>query len=119
MKIYDGSRGFYCFSCGAKGDVIDLVGKIFGCDNKQACIQISHDFNLNITTKKPNRKFFIQLQQKKILEERKKIQEKNKDLLFRFLYFRFHRLKPKEKFEELSDEFIRAMLELNKIELEV
>ena len=34
MKLNE--RYFYCFGCGATGDVIDLVAKLFGLSNYEA-----------------------------------------------------------------------------------
>ena len=44
LKIYDDS--FYCFGCGATGDVITFVMRWFNIDFKQAIERINVDFNL-------------------------------------------------------------------------
>jgi DNA primase len=123
MKVYDGSRGFYCFSCGSKGDVIDLVGKIFNINKKQSIIRISNDFSLGLTQEKPDKRQLKKLQEKRKIQEKVelliKIAQHNHDLEIRNTFFNFHQLKPKEKFEELTDDFINKMLKLNKLELEV
>lgn len=36
MKIYPDQNSFYCFSCGARGDVIDWVRQYNNCDLKTA-----------------------------------------------------------------------------------
>jgi DNA primase len=123
MKVYDGTRGFYCFSCGAKGDVIDLVGKIFNIKQKQSLIRLSNDFNLGLTQEKPDKRQLKKLQEKRKIQEEVeriiKVAQYNHDLEVRNTFLKFHELKPKQKFEELSDEFIQVMLKLNKLELEV
>lgn len=48
MKIYDGDRGFYCFGCGAHGDVIDFVAKYYGIDFLSAAKKINDDLSLGL-----------------------------------------------------------------------
>lgn len=35
---------FYCFSCGARGDVIDFVARLFGLSNYEAAKKLAYDF---------------------------------------------------------------------------
>lgn len=42
---------FHCFGCGADGDVINFVQKMFSMDAKQAAFKLIDDFHLNIDTK--------------------------------------------------------------------
>ena len=37
---------FYCFGCGAKGDVIDFVGNLYDLDAKRSAEKIATDFGL-------------------------------------------------------------------------
>ena len=46
FKIYPKSNSFYCFGCGAGGDVIDFVRLLYGLDFRQACIRLEADFGL-------------------------------------------------------------------------
>lgn len=50
MKIYPHGRGYYCFSCGAGGDVVKFVGRLYGLDNEAAAKKIIGDFSLPIKT---------------------------------------------------------------------
>lgn len=50
MKIYPDNRGYYCFSCGNGGDVINFVGRLFGLNNEDAARRMIHDFSLPIKT---------------------------------------------------------------------
>lgn len=50
MKIYPHNRGYYCFSCGAGGDVITFAGKLYGLDNESAARKLIDDFHLPIYT---------------------------------------------------------------------
>ena len=38
---------FFCFGCGAKGDVIDLVAKLFNLSNHEAVQKLATDFGLD------------------------------------------------------------------------
>ena len=42
MKLND--NYYYCFGCGASGDVIQFVAKIFGLTNYEAAKKIAYDF---------------------------------------------------------------------------
>lgn len=48
MKLYDDN--YYCFGCGAHGDVIDLAGRLYGLTARQAAEKIITDFGLDIPT---------------------------------------------------------------------
>lgn len=50
LKIYPHNRGYYCFSCGAGGDVITFAGKLYGLDNESAACKLIEDFHLPIRT---------------------------------------------------------------------
>ena len=41
MKL---DRRYYCFGCGATGDVIDFVSRLHGIGNKEAAILLAQDF---------------------------------------------------------------------------
>ncbi len=38
---------FFCFGCGARGDVIDLVAKLFGLSNYEAAKKLAQDFGID------------------------------------------------------------------------
>ncbi len=38
---------FYCFGCGATGDVIDLVARLFGISNYEAVQKLAYDFGID------------------------------------------------------------------------
>ena len=46
MKLYEDH--YHCFGCNAHGDVIDLVGRLFGLTAMQAAKKICEDFGLDI-----------------------------------------------------------------------
>ena len=45
MKLYDDH--FYCFACGAHGDVIDLTAKLLGLNFKEAVHRLAVDFGIS------------------------------------------------------------------------
>ena len=45
MKLNE--RYFYCFGCGATGDVIDLVARLFGLSSFEAAQKLAQDFGVN------------------------------------------------------------------------
>ena len=45
MKLYDDH--FYCFACGAHGDVIDLTAKLLGLNFKEAVRRLAVDFGIS------------------------------------------------------------------------
>ena len=47
MKV---DKRFHCFGCGADGDVINFVQKLYGMDAKAAAHKLISDFRLNIET---------------------------------------------------------------------
>ena len=49
-------QGFYCFGCGAHGDVISFVQRMFSLDAKEAAFKLVDDFHLNIDTKRKESK---------------------------------------------------------------
>lgn len=56
LKLYPGDRGWHCFGCGAGGDVIDLVRKLFGLTFQQAVVRLDTDFSLGLTGRRRTRK---------------------------------------------------------------
>ena len=51
FKIYPNDRGFYCFGCGAGGDVITFVEKLFGLNFIEAVKKLNADFSLGLDEK--------------------------------------------------------------------
>lgn len=45
MKLNE--RYFYCFSCGATGDVIDLVARLFDLSSYKAAQKLAYDFGID------------------------------------------------------------------------
>lgn len=47
------SRGFYCFGCGAQGDVITFVSRLFGISIRDAARKLSVDFEIPLDDHHP------------------------------------------------------------------
>lgn len=48
LKVYPGDRGFYCFGCGAGGDVITLTARLLGLPPAAAARRLDEDFALGV-----------------------------------------------------------------------
>ena len=44
LKLY---KRYYCFACGASGDVIDFTARFFGISNHSAAIKLTRDFGID------------------------------------------------------------------------
>lgn len=53
MRIYDGARGFFCFSCSTGGDVIKLTADLLGLTPVEALRRLNADFNIGLDLDKP------------------------------------------------------------------
>lgn len=51
MKIY--ARDFHCYGCGAHGDIIDFVARLFNLDPVAAARRINEDFRLGLDMDRP------------------------------------------------------------------
>lgn len=78
MKLYEGSKGCYCFGCGYSADVIGFVQKYFNLDFKQTIQKINDDFGLGLPIGQPlskNQQLSIAKEnhkRKQAIEEQKK-----------------------------------------------
>lgn len=46
LKLYPGTKGFYCFGCHTGGSIIDLVAQLFGLDALGAVKKLDADFHM-------------------------------------------------------------------------
>ena len=77
---------FYCFGCGATGDVIDLASRLYNLSPKEAAEKLAQDFGLIYDGQAPPRRYVRQK------TETQKFQE-NRDHAFRVLADYFHLLR--------------------------
>jgi len=74
LKVY--SDGFYCFGCGAGGDVISFVAKMEDICNAQAAVRLASEFGISDRpVDLPKRREM----QKKRQEEKKRLEEVRRD----------------------------------------
>ena len=108
---------FYCFGCGAKGDVIEFTSKLFGITASEAAQKLSTDFG--IKTDKPS-----------VLTKlsRYRMQADNERLCFRVLreYLQIlqdwkQRFSPQAPDDDMDDRFVEAchMLECTQYMLDL
>lgn len=48
LKVYDGSRGWWCFGCHIGGSIVDFIAHLFSLSSIDAAKKLSEDFNLNL-----------------------------------------------------------------------
>lgn len=96
LKIYPEGRGWYCFGCGAGGDVIKFVQMLYKINFTQALTRLNYDFNLNLNYGKPTEaEIALAKKREKKALERKVTQEvceliyKDKSLIYRGLWHRY------------------------------
>ena len=64
---------FYCFGCGATGDVIDFTARLYDLDPKEAAEKLARDFGLVYNSKSPIRRTYVR--QKSEPQKRKEQRE--------------------------------------------
>ena len=47
FSVTPGKQMYYCFGCGATGDVIDLVARLFGLNSYEAAQKLAQDFGID------------------------------------------------------------------------
>ena len=101
---------FYCFGCGATGDVIDLTVRLYNLSPKEAAEKLAQDFGLIYDSQAPPRRRYVRLK-----TEAQKFQE-NRDHAFRILADYFHLLRkweagytPKTPEEPMHPRFLEAV----------
>ena len=101
---------FYCFGCGATGDVIDLTARLYNLSPKEAAEKLAQDFGLIYDSQAPPRRRYVRLK-----TEAQKFQE-NRDHAFLVLANYFHLLRkweagytPKTPEEPMHPRFLEAV----------
>ncbi|MCF2702932.1 DUF4316 domain-containing protein [Enterocloster clostridioformis] len=101
---------FYCFGCGATGDVIDLTARLYNLSPKEAAEKLAQDLGLIYDSQAPPRRNYVRQK-----TEAQKFQE-NRDHAFRVLTDYFHLLRkwevgytPKTPEEPMHPRFLEAV----------
>ncbi len=68
MKLND--NYYYCFGCGATGDVVDLTAKLFDLNPLQAAEKLAHDFGLD-PDKPPTNAIALPLPKRDLTDEQR------------------------------------------------
>lgn len=93
LHVYKGDGGFYCFTCGAHGDVITFVQKLFGLDFMDACKKMDQDFRLHLGVGETRSKEEREAAERAFRErvERKQRHEERRKLLYSIYNAAFNR----------------------------
>ena len=101
---------YYCFGCGATGDVIDLTARLYNLSPKEAAEKLAQDFGLIYDSQAPPRRNYVRQK-----TEAQKFQE-SRDHAFRVLADYFHLLRkwemgytPKTPEEPMHPRFLEAV----------
>lgn len=114
MKV---DKGFYCFACGAKGDVIHFVERLFGISPYEAASKLAEDFRIPIESKTMKSKHHVNKKrtQRKSPHQLKQEFEKWEKYCIRILSDYLHLLEdwkqqyaPRHFEDEWKDEFAEA-----------
>lgn len=114
-------RRFYCFGCGATGDVIDFVSRFHGIGSKDAALMLAQDFSIPYADGKcaPNQQARPSIR-KKMDEQKFQRMEKR---CFRVLSDYYHLLRrwkeeyaPQQPDEEWDARFVEALRNMDRLE---
>ena len=108
---------YYCFGCGADGDVIDLTAALCGLNKYEAARKLAQDFGVDYDILHPN----MDLVQKKYADRKRQAERERK--VFIALTERLYLLRdwivryaPKTPDEELDPRFVEACHDLDRVE---
>ena len=101
---------FYCFGCGATGDVIDFTARLYNLSPKEAAEKLAQDFGLAYNSQAPPRRRYVR--QESEMQKRKE----NREHSWRVLTDYYHLLRkwetddsPKTPDEEPNPRFLEAI----------
>ncbi len=101
---------FYCFGCGATGDVIELTARLYNLSPKEAAEKLAQDFGLIYDSQAPPRRYYVRQK-----TEAQKFKE-SRDHAFRVLADYFHLLRkwesnytPKTPEETMHPRFLESV----------
>lgn len=118
-------RHYYCFGCGAKGDAIDYVAKIFGLGLRESALKICHDFGLGDPQEKCREIPYVRTRAKPKKSD-EQIFKETEQHTFGVLSDYYHQLKkweieyaPKSPDEEWHPYFVEALREIPTVEYQL
>lgn len=125
MKVYDGDRGYHCFSCKATGDVIDFVQQCFGLPFRDALSKINDDFRLGLPINAPiddeqRRQFRKEADERRakreaVKKERDRLYKAYDDALAEWIRLDRQRIEcaPTSPSEALDDRYVEALQKID------
>lgn len=117
FKIYPKTNSFYCFGCGAGGDVIKLVQVLFGISYPQAVLRLKSDFDIMSGADPDALKRAQEERNKRAREEAEKQARLNKLISeHRYLYHFVREYRPKPFSHEAAQIYSKAKERLGDLE---
>lgn len=117
LKLYPETNTFYCFGCGAGGDVITFVERLFQLKYGQALVRLSNDFGVSLEDGRldSRRAAVISRERaaRKIAKENARKDYMRQIGLFSALWEIRSSCAPKEPDEPLDPAFVQALHELD------
>ena len=131
MKVYDGDRGYHCFSCKATGDVIDFVRNYFKIPFREALSKINSDFLLGLPIDDPidsetRKKIYREIEERKakhmmLKAEHEALQKAYDEAFDNFVRLERQRFEyaPKSHLEPFHDLFVEAVTKIDFVKQEL
>ncbi|XBX05512.1 CHC2 zinc finger domain-containing protein [Enterocloster clostridioformis] len=118
MKV---DRRFYCFGCGATGDVIDFASRLHGISGREAALMLAQDFSIPYEDRKNAAKTPIKPRLRQETEEQRfRRMEKHCFLVLSDYYHLLRRWKqeyaPRQPGEAWNPRFVEALQGLSHVE---
>ena len=124
FTVYPETQSYYCFGCGASGDVIDFAALLYGLGKREAAVRLAEDFGVSYEKSgnaSPDRKRHNRSQPRQKSAEQR-FQETER-YCFRVLCDYLHLLErwmvqyaPKTPEDALDDRFVEACQMLDYVE---
>lgn len=124
LKIYSGNDSWHCFGCGANGDIITFVRKLYNLNFKSAISKLNDDFRLYLPLDRPltlkERDEMIRadrarkVRREAIKSQREALQKEYEEALSEWIKFddMKRKYKPKNEDCEIDKKFLIAINEL-------
>lgn len=115
MKLYPKTDSFYCFGCGASGDVINLVQRLFNINFRQAILRIGSDFGIYEDSSAQDRRLSEKLRaereaaKREVEEELRRREYLEKCREYRQMAYDIAALAPKSPDEPPDQRFVYAL----------
>lgn len=125
LSFYRDNSRFHCFSCGAGGDVIDLVGMLLDLPAVDAVRELNSAYHLGLDLDKPDPPEIVQkaIRQRKLMQKQKEIFDQWEKGSFLILNGYLHTLRdwkwryaPTVPNQPLHPQFVEALNRLDHME---